>query len=105
MLVDTATALSSEIGGRRFFFCSPGCQRTFTAPDEELRQLRRRVAVALTGVVILAVLRVAVFLGLAAGATVLDAVTSDDALHGSAIGSARQYRERKNGMIPSRPRG
>ena len=71
MMVDTTTALRSDIGGRQFFFCSPGCQRTFEAPDEELRQMRRRVAIALTGVVVLAVMRVAVFLGLAAGATVL----------------------------------
>ncbi len=71
MMVDTTTALRSDIGGHQFYFCSPGCQRTFEAPDEELRQMKRRVAIALTGVVVLAVMRVAVFFGLAAGATVL----------------------------------
>lgn len=71
MMVDTATALRSEIGGRPYFFCSSGCQRTFEAPDEELRRLKRRVSIALAGVVVLAVMRVGVFLGLAAGATVL----------------------------------
>ncbi len=71
MMVDTTSALHSEIGGRQFFFCSSGCQRTFEEPDEELHRLKRRVTIALTGVVVLAVMRVGVFLGLAAGATVL----------------------------------
>ena len=71
MMVDTATALRSDIGGRTYHFCSSGCQRTFESPDEELRRMKRRVAIALTGVVVLAIMRVAVFLGLAAGATVL----------------------------------
>jgi Cu+-exporting ATPase len=71
MMVDTASALRSDIGGRTFYFCSSGCQRTFESPDEELRQMKRRVAIALTGVLVLAIMRVAVFLGLAAGATVL----------------------------------
>jgi Cu+-exporting ATPase len=71
MMVDTATALRSDIGGRTFYFCSSGCQRTFEAPDEELRRMKRRVTIAMTGVLVLAILRVAVFLGLAAGATLL----------------------------------
>ncbi|MGD9795496.1 MAG: heavy metal translocating P-type ATPase [Acidimicrobiia bacterium] len=71
MVVDTATALRSDVGGRTYFFCSTGCQRTFEAPDEELHRLKRRVTIAMTGVLILAVMRVAVFLGLAAGATLL----------------------------------
>ena len=71
MMVDAATALRSDIGGRTFFFCSSGCQRTFEAPDEELRRMKRRVTIAMTGVLVLAILRVAVFLGLAAGATLL----------------------------------
>jgi Cu+-exporting ATPase len=71
MVVDKATALRSEVGGRAHFFCSSGCQRSFEAPEEELRHLKRRVAIAMTGVLILAVMRVAFFLGLAAGATLL----------------------------------
>ena len=71
MMVDTASALRSEIAGRTYFFCSSGCQRTFEAPDEELAKMKRRVAIAMGGVLILAILRVAVFLGLAAGATLL----------------------------------
>lgn len=71
MVVDKATALSSEQGGRTYYFCSSGCQRTFEAPDQELKTLKRRVSIAMTGVLLLAILRVGVFLGLAAGATLL----------------------------------
>jgi len=71
MVVDKATALRSEAGGRAHYFCSSGCQRTFESPEEELRHLKRRVTIAMTGVLILAIMRVAVFLGLAAGATLL----------------------------------
>jgi len=71
MVVDKATALRSEIGGRSYWFCSDGCQRTFESPEDELRKMKRRVTIAMTGVLILAIMRVAVFLGLAAGATLL----------------------------------
>ena len=71
MMVDAATALRADIGARTFYFCSSGCQRTFEAPDEELKRMKRRVAIAMASVLVLAVLRVAVFLGLAAGATLL----------------------------------
>ena len=71
MLVDKGTALRAEVGGRSYWFCSSGCQRTFEAPEEELRHLKRRVTIAMTGVLIVAILRVAVFLGLATGATLL----------------------------------
>jgi len=71
MLVDKATSLSSTVGGRTFYFCSPGCQRTFEAPEQELKTLKRRVSIAMAGVLLLALMRAALFLGLAAGATVL----------------------------------
>lgn len=71
MMVNPETALRSDLAGRAYYFCSSGCQRTFEAPDEELRRMKRRVTIAMTGVLVLAVLRVGVFLGLAAGATLL----------------------------------
>ena len=71
MVVSKESALRSEVGGRTYWFCSSGCQQTFEAPDDELRRLKRRVTVAMTGVLVLAIMRVAVFLGLAAGATLL----------------------------------
>ena len=71
MVVQRATALRTQSGGRTHYFCSTGCQRSFVEPEAELRNLKRRMTVALTGVLVLALLRAAVFLGLAAGATVL----------------------------------
>ena len=71
MVVEKAGAMSATVGGRTYWFCSSGCLHTFESPDEELRNLKRRVTVAMTGVLILAILRVGVFLGLAAGATLL----------------------------------
>ena len=71
MLVPRATALHLESEGRTYYFCSSGCLRTFESPELELAHLKRRMTIALTGVLALAILRAAVFLGLAAGATAL----------------------------------
>jgi Cu+-exporting ATPase len=70
MMVDKATALRSERGGT-YYFCSPACQRTFEAPEAELKSMRTRLAVALTGVLALAILRAGAFLALATGATIV----------------------------------
>ena len=58
ILVDKTIALHSERAQRSYDFCSFGCQRTFEAPEQELKSMRARVAVAPTGVMALAVLRV-----------------------------------------------
>src|SRR3990170_4035884 len=71
MVVDKNRSLKTEIAGRSYYFCSDGCLRTFEAPEEELKSMKKRVSIALAGVVILAMFRAAVFLGLATGATIL----------------------------------
>jgi Cu+-exporting ATPase len=75
MMVDKAGAmaagLTAESGGRTYYFCSPTCKHTFEDPERELKSMRWRVTVALTGVLALAVLRAAAFITLAAGATLL----------------------------------
>ena len=71
MMVEKATALKTERGGRTYYFCSPQCQRTFENPERELKAMRTRVAVALTGVLALAILRAGAFIALAAGATIV----------------------------------
>ena len=71
MMVDKATALKVERGGRAYYFCSVGCQRTFESPERELKSMRTRVAIALTGVLALAILRAGAFIALAAGATIV----------------------------------
>ena len=71
MVIDKSTALKVERGGRTYYFCSVGCQRTFESPETELKAMKTRVTVALAGVLVLAVLRAAAFIALAAGATIL----------------------------------
>ena len=71
MQVDPEKGLTAVVGGKTYYFCSEECRRTFLAPEAELRRMKRRITVALSGVVILAVMRVAAFLALAGGATIL----------------------------------
>ncbi|MCK6427611.1 MAG: heavy metal translocating P-type ATPase [Burkholderiaceae bacterium] len=71
MMVDRGSALKSERGGRTYYFCSVGCLRTFEQPEAELKSMRTRVAIALTGVLALAILRAGAFLALATGATIV----------------------------------
>lgn len=71
MLVDKATALRTDRGGRSYYFCSVGCQRTFESPEQELKSMRTRVAIALTGVLALAIMRAGAFIALATGATII----------------------------------
>jgi Cu+-exporting ATPase len=71
MVVPKGRSIKKEVGGRAYYFCSETCVRTFEAPEAELKDMKRRVTIALTGVLVLAVFRAALFLGLAAGATIL----------------------------------
>jgi P-type Cu+ transporter len=71
MVVPSATALTAQRGSRTYYFCSEGCRQTFLAPEQELRRMRRRVGIALSGVLALAILRAAAFLALAAGVSLL----------------------------------
>jgi Cu+-exporting ATPase len=71
MVVPKDRSIKKEVGGRAYYFCSETCVRTFEAPEAELKDMKRRVTIALTGVLALAVFRAALFLGLAAGATIL----------------------------------
>lgn len=71
MVIPKERSIKREVGGRAYYFCSENCVKTFEAPEAELKSMKRRVTIALTGVLALAIFRAALFLGLAAGATVL----------------------------------
>ncbi len=71
MKVDKRSAIVRVIGGRSYYFCMETCARTFDDPDKELRDTKKRVGIALGGVVLLGVIRLGMFIGLAAGVTVL----------------------------------
>src|SRR3990170_753649 len=68
MVVPKEHSLKTEMHGRTYYFCSDSCLHTFVSPEQELKNLKRRVSVAITGVVLLAILRAGVYIGLAAGA-------------------------------------
>ena len=68
MVVEKDRSLKTEMHGRAYYFCSDSCLHTFVSPEQELKNLKRRVSVAITGVVLLAILRAGVYIGLAAGA-------------------------------------
>jgi len=71
MVIPKDRSIKREIGGRTYYFCAESCVKTFESPEAELKSMKRRVAIALAGVLALAIFRAAVFLGLAAGATIL----------------------------------
>ena len=71
MVVDEKTALSAEIESRQFYFCSSNCMKTFANPEKELSKLKKRMYVAATGALILAIIRGALYLGLAFGAVAI----------------------------------
>jgi len=77
MLVDKATALKTERAGRAYYFCSVGCQRTFESPEQELKTMKTRVMIAMSGVLVLAAMRAGIFLGLAGGAMTVTFVPFD----------------------------
>ena len=74
MDVDTETALSAKIGDRTYYFCSQQCLDVYTAPERELKTMKRRVALTLLGAVAAAGLRVAFIFGLMGGIMALQLV-------------------------------
>ncbi|URD53429.1 heavy metal translocating P-type ATPase (plasmid) [Chroococcidiopsis sp. CCNUC1] len=71
MVIPKATSLKTERSGRAYYFCSQSCLNTFLDPERELKSMRKRVTIALTGVLLLAIMRAAAFIGLAAGVTLV----------------------------------
>lgn len=71
MVVNEETGISSEIGGRLFYFCSPMCKQTFVQPEKELAKMKKRMYVAASGALVLAIIRAALYLSVAAGAMVV----------------------------------
>lgn len=71
MIVDEKTSLNTDIEGRQFYFCSSNCMKTFANPEKELSKLKKRMYVAASGALILAIIRGALYLGLAFGAVAI----------------------------------
>ena len=71
MVVPKKTGLKRKFGERTYYFCSESCLRTFETPEKELRDMKRKVTIAISGVLVLAILRAVFFLGLATGVSIL----------------------------------
>jgi Cu+-exporting ATPase len=77
MKVDKRKAITRVIGGRSYYFCMESCANTFENPEKELADMKKRVSVAITGVVLLGIFRLGLFIGLAAGVTIIEWVPFD----------------------------
>src|SRR3989337_673812 len=75
MVVPKEHSLKTEMHGRTYYFCSDSCLHTFVSPEKELKNLKRRVSVAITGVILLAILRAGIYIGLAAGCVTVAGVS------------------------------
>src|SRR3990170_2692687 len=57
MVVEADKAIKRKIGDRTYYFCSESCARTYEQPEQELKNLKRRVTLTLLGVISVATLR------------------------------------------------
>ncbi len=71
MRVSKANSIKKQFDGRIYYFCSEECVRKFESPEEELKSMKHRVTIALSGVLLLAALRVIAMLTLAAGVSLI----------------------------------
>lgn len=58
MDVDKDKAIKKKIGDRTYYFCSQSCAKVYEQPEQELKAMKRRVAITLAGVIAVAGLRV-----------------------------------------------
>ncbi len=71
MRVSKANSIKKQFDGRMYYFCSEECVRKFESPEQELKSMKRRVAIALSGVLFIALLRVIAMFTLAAGVSII----------------------------------
>jgi len=71
MRVSKTNSIKKYFDGRIHYFCSEECVRKFESPEEELKSMKKRVSLALSGVLVIALLRVIAMLTLAAGVSII----------------------------------
>jgi len=57
MRVSKANSIKKQFDGRMHYFCSEECVRKFESPEEELKSMKKKVTIALSGVLLIALLR------------------------------------------------
>ncbi len=71
MKIEKSKSIKKEFAGRIYYFCSEECVNKFESPEQELKKMKRRVTVALSGVLFLGIIRVIAMFALAAGASIV----------------------------------
>ncbi len=71
MRVSKTNSIKKQFDGRIHYFCSEECVRKFESPEEELKNMKKRVAIVLSGFLVIAALRVIAMFTLAAGVTLI----------------------------------
>lgn len=71
MRVSKENSIKRQFDGRLHYFCSEQCLEKFISPEKELASMKKRVAVALSGVLVLALMRVIAMFTLAAGVSIV----------------------------------
>ncbi|MEK6936070.1 MAG: heavy metal translocating P-type ATPase [Nanoarchaeota archaeon] len=71
MRVSKTNSIKKQFDGRIYYFCSEECVKKFESPEQELKSMKRRVAIALSGVLFIALLRVIAMFTLAAGVSII----------------------------------
>ena len=66
MNVDKEKTIKRRIGDRTYYFCSETCARTYEQPEQELKPMKHRVALALAGIISVTALRAIIMFGLSA---------------------------------------
>lgn len=59
------SAIKRKLGDRLYYFCSESCAKIYESPEEEFQAMKKRIALAIAGVVSVAVLRIIAIFGLA----------------------------------------
>jgi len=72
MIIDSETAIKRKIGDRTYFFCAESCAAVYEAPERELRQMKRRIAITLLGAVAAGAVRIIFIFGLMGGIMALN---------------------------------
>lgn len=78
MIVNEKNAIHSQMGAKDFYFCSPLCQKTFEQPEKELAKMKKRMYVAASGALALALIRASLYIALATGAMVVSWIPFPD---------------------------
>ena len=71
MKVSKKNSIKKEFDGKTYYFCSQECLDKFEAPEKELANMKKRVTVAVSGAIILGVLRLIATFTLAAGVSIV----------------------------------